>query len=263
MIVGHTDWSMIANRARAETFVRHIERHAEIGSTNDRALELAADRELPTPALVMTAAQSSGRGRSANVWRSSEGALTFSLVVERPLRLPAERVSIVSLFAGLAMRRSIAALLPHSRVQVKWPNDVYVNGRKVCGILAEIPSSAADRIVLGVGINVNNSLADAPADVRERAISMAEAAGGPFEIGEVFVGALIALEQELSRADENGQLSTEEWSRHCFLSGRTVQLRTSLETVIGYCVGVTESGELRLQTETGEQMHKSGEIVAF
>src|SRR5690606_15388684 len=136
-----TDWSAIAARIRSETFVRHVEQHVEIGSTNDRALELAADPELPTPAIVLTERQTAGRGRGANVWQSRPGALTFSLLIDPPAGLAPERVPLVSLAAGLAAREAIASAAPGHIAKVKWPNDVYLDGRKVCGILTEVAQS--------------------------------------------------------------------------------------------------------------------------
>src|SRR5690349_2367368 len=129
-----TDWPAVVAGVRAETFVRHIEQHEEIGSTNDRAMELAVERDLPVPALVIAERQIAGRGRGGNVWRSGAGALTFSLVIERPAGLPRERMALLSLAAGLAAREAVVGAAPGHDVKVKWPNDVYLDGRKVCGI---------------------------------------------------------------------------------------------------------------------------------
>src|SRR5687768_5425088 len=135
-------------RVRSESFVRSVETHDELGSTNDRALVLAGDPDLPRPALVLAVHQTAGRGRGGNVWRSGPGALTFSLVIDRPWVLSRERMPIRSLDADLAARDAVASLAPRRHVTVKWPNDVYLDGRKLCGILTEVPPGFPDRAVV-------------------------------------------------------------------------------------------------------------------
>ncbi|MDQ3330303.1 MAG: biotin--[acetyl-CoA-carboxylase] ligase, partial [Planctomycetota bacterium] len=180
-----------------------------------------------------------------------------------PATLPAERTPILSLLAGLAARRAVAALAPGREVKVKWPNDVYLDGRKVCGILAEVPSPASGRIVIGIGINANNSLDDAPDEVRRRAVSMREATGRPIDVGELLVAALINLEEELSYAARAGELPVERWLPHCLLDGRAVCLRTPRGEVTGRCVGVASTGELLLETATGRRSYTTGEVIRF
>lgn len=257
------DWPELLSRVRAETFVEHVELLDEIASTNDRGLELAADADLPTPALIIAERQTAGRGRSANVWRSGPGSLTFSLVVERPTKLPIEQTPIVSLLAGLAVRRAIATVVAGQTVKVKWPNDVYINGRKACGILTEIPSLASRRIVIGVGINANNSLADAPAEIRAKAISLCEATGRTIAAVELLVATLVALEEEISIAEACGGFDMARWSPHCLLQGRTVRLRTLRGEIAGLCGGVTDRGELLIDTDGRTHRCAAGEIISF
>jgi len=247
----------------AYAFVTHVERHDEIASTNDRALVLAADSDLPTPALVIAERQTAGRGRAANVWRSGPGSLTFSLVIDRPKRLPPEQTPIVSLLAGLAVRQAIAHFVAGDSVKVKWPNDVYLAERKVCGILTEIPSAASHRIVVGIGINANNSLADAPAEIRNKAISLQDAKGQTIDSDALLVATLIAIEEELSIAEANGGFDPRRWFPHCLLTGRSVRLRTPRGEITGRCEGVSDLGELLISDERGIHRCTAGEIVVF
>lgn len=256
-------WANIASRVRTETFIRHTEWHDELGSTNDRALALAVEKDLPVPALVATARQTAGRGRAANVWRSGPGALTFSLIVERPLELPIERTPIISLVAGLAVRQAIAACVPAESVKIKWPNDIYVDGRKVCGILTEIPPRRSARIVIGIGINVNNSLDEAPPDVRRKAVSLSECTGKHVDIGDLLVSLLIRLQEELSGFVSTGSIYTEQWSRYCLLTDRQIRLRLPAGEISGRCLGVTDNGMLIIQSEEHVNTYASGEILEF
>ncbi|MGC1276245.1 MAG: biotin--[acetyl-CoA-carboxylase] ligase [Planctomycetaceae bacterium] len=262
-MTSETDRTAVSSRTRTETFIRHIEQHEELASTNDRALELAADGGLPLPAIVLAERQTSGRGRGSNVWQSGPGALTFSLVVERPSGLPRERMSVLSLAAGLAVRDAVAAVVPGHAVKVKWPNDVYLDGRKVCGILTEVPSAFPDRAVVGIGLNVNNSLDDAPDDVRRRAVSIAETTGHAVDAAELLVSLLVRLESEVQSFADQGGVPVARWAAHCLLTDRQVRLRNPAGEVTGLCLGVSDEGALLLDGPNGMQAHRAGEVIAF
>ena len=158
--------SVIPNLAclQAETFLRGVEHYAKIASTNDRALELCADIELLVPFLVIADHQTSGRGRGANRWWSSDGAILFSVIVDAAeYGLPESRWPQISLTVGAAVCQTLRALLgSETAVGLKWPNDVWLNGRKAAGILVEVPAVRRGRLVIGVGLNVNNSFESAP-----------------------------------------------------------------------------------------------------
>src|SRR5690606_33648753 len=141
-----------------------------------------------------------GRGRGANRWWSADGALTFSLIIDAG-PIPAERRPLVSLVAGGAVCEIVAAALPAADVRLKWPNDVYVAGRKAGGILVEVPHEAPDLLVIGIGLNVNVSLRDAPEDVQQRATALCDVTGEILSINEILVAALHRLEFDLGRLD--------------------------------------------------------------
>jgi len=137
--------------------VASIDYHDSIGSTSDRALALAAADEARLPLLVLAARQTAGRGRGTNRWLTDDGALTFSLALEAPpALLPAANWPQVALVAGLAACEALRALAPNGHFRVKWPNDVYLNDGKICGILSESVPGWRDRLVVGIGVNVNN-----------------------------------------------------------------------------------------------------------
>ena len=148
-------------RVREETWVRQIDFHWELASTNSQALLRADQPETQTPLLVLAESQTAGRGRGAHHWWSTTGSLTFSLLTGLEKAL-AERTSLLSLTVGLAVCQAIERLAPAADVGLKWPNDVCLSGRKLAGILIELPVCEPPRVVLGVGINVNNSFRGAP-----------------------------------------------------------------------------------------------------
>lgn len=124
------------------------------GSTNDVAKQLAAAGS-PAGTLVVTAAQTAGRGRAGNQWLAQPGSALTASIILRPA-LAAAQTAQLALLGGLAAQRAITACAKKAAL-LKWPNDVLFGGRKVCGVLAE-SSFAGDRcewVVLGFGVNVN------------------------------------------------------------------------------------------------------------
>src|SRR5437588_1486919 len=99
-----------------------------VGSTNDHAAALRKRGELFAPAIVLTGNQTAGRGRGDNTWWSQSGVLTVTFVFPIDERIAPHQLPLL---AGLAVRDAVASLVPHARVQLKWPNDVLVKDRKL------------------------------------------------------------------------------------------------------------------------------------
>jgi len=140
------------------------------GSTNDNAL-LAARSGAPHGSLFVADEQTAGRGRRGNAWLAAPGeSLLFSLLLRPKLEL--SQVSALTLAAGLALRDAIAPLLS-TPTQIKWPNDLYVNDKKLAGILVEsqLQGDRLQAVVLGVGLNVFSR--DLPEEIAARATSLA------------------------------------------------------------------------------------------
>lgn len=250
-------------RIESSRLVARVDFHETLGSTSDRALELAAAGEGPLPLLVLSERQTGGRGRGTNRWWSASGALTFSLVQE----VPAERLSPecwpqLSLVTGLAVCEALEALLPRAECRVKWPNDVFVNDRKICGILCESTPGWRDRLVLGIGLNINNSLAAAPAEVRQSAISLIDLAGGAHDLTGVLLGVLDKMDERLAQLTSNRFANqAADFRQRCFLTDKTLTVVSGGRTHVGRCQGIDDAGELLLQTEAGMQRIVAGTIV--
>ncbi|HEV8000037.1 MAG TPA: biotin--[acetyl-CoA-carboxylase] ligase [Planctomycetaceae bacterium] len=251
-------------RIRSTGFVSEIEVHSEIGSTNDRAAQRSDEAALACPCLILTARQSAGRGRGSNTWWSGPGALTFSLVLEpRRVGLATERYPQVALAAGLAVCEVIEQTLPQADVGLKWPNDVFLNGKKVSGILLETPNLASGRLIAGIGLNVNNSFATAPAELRRTAISMIDVAGTPLDRTAVLIALLerLATRQRMLAVSEIDVF--ERWRPYCVLTGKRVCLNVGTRDVDGVCQGIDDSGRLVIATAQGTEVHRSGTVVSF
>ena len=244
-----------ADRLMASTFVRRLEWHNEIGSTNDRALQLAGDLSVETPCLIGTTRQLSGRGRGANRWWSGEGALTFSVLFDVPTlgiaQLDWPRFSLVT---GLTVAETLEVFLPHEAVGLKWPNDVWLAGRKVCGILIEQPDRAPGRLVAGLGWNVNTSFSSAPDELRAIATSMRELTGSDLVIEDVLRCFLQRWEANLELLAAGNFDLIAGWSRFCVLRNRVVRVSSLGAELTGACRGIAADGALLI--DNGNVTHR-------
>ncbi|HMC10641.1 MAG TPA: biotin--[acetyl-CoA-carboxylase] ligase [Pirellulaceae bacterium] len=272
-------------RIAASGLVAEIDFHESLGSTSDRALALGAQGEVELPLLVLATRQTAGRGRGSNRWWSADGALTFSLVLKAPPdRLPAQRWPQVALVAGIAVCEALEAFALRADLAVKWPNDVYLSGSKICGILSESVPGWRDRLVVGIGINVNNRgqesgvrsqepgarsdcggpLANHPA-LPFSAASLIEQDGVPRDLTEVLLSVLDEFDRRWQELlDGQFEAAANVYRERCFLTNKTVTIeQPGGQRVVGVCRGIDDSGGLRVQTERGEETVVSGAVVGW
>jgi BirA family biotin operon repressor/biotin-[acetyl-CoA-carboxylase] ligase len=234
-----------------------IEFQPVIDSTNAWAVRSANDVARRLPLLFLAEQQTAGRGRGANEWWSAPGGITFSLLVSMP---PEPRLALV---AGLAVCEALSRSYPEGLFQLKWPNDVYLHQRKICGILVESPSHVGDRTIIGVGINVNNSFRTAPPELLAKATSLIDVAGGEFEATEVLSRVLASLLQRLEQFATHQTTLAADFRRYCLLTGKQVRIQHGSETVVGHCTGIADDGTLQIHTEHGLRTIMSGVVLAF
>jgi BirA family biotin operon repressor/biotin-[acetyl-CoA-carboxylase] ligase len=260
--------------------VARIEYHESIGSTSDRAMELGALDEAKLPLLVLAERQTAGRGRGANRWWSAEGALTFSLALEAPRdRLPPDRWPQVALAAGVAVCEALEGQAPRAELRVKWPNDVYLAGGKVCGILCESIPGMNDRLVVGIGVNVNNKGQGSGLSVQEENWGRGIANGGQrttaaslLEYDDVQRELTAVLIDILDQFDRRWRELVEHqfaavaavYRMRCLLTSKTVKIeQAGGSTIIGVCRGIDEFGRLLVQTQGRETAVVSGTVASW
>lgn len=244
-----------------ETFLRGVIHFEEADSTNTQSLQLIASEKISeTPLLIYAESQSAGRGRGANQWWSQPGSLTFSVIVDiDELGIAPERQPQLSLLTGLALLHTGQSLLPRGDFAVKWPNDVYLSGKKLAGILTEVPPNSNRHAVIGVGLNVNNSFSEAPAVLRESSISLFDHAGQSLDRRDVLRSFLQQLDEQFLKLAQ-GEPVFENWPEHCLLTGKTVTIQAGPNTVTGICRGIDDSGALLLETDRGLQRMLGGVV---
>lgn len=151
------DPARIAALLSTERYGRALDVRAETGSTNDDA-RAAADHGAARGHVVVADAQRRGRGSHGRVWSSPAGTDLYLSIVER-VALPPPSIPVLTLAVGLGVARTVEALVPGRAVRVKWPNDVWIDGRKCAGILVESSSTGGsiDAFVVGIGLGVNRT----------------------------------------------------------------------------------------------------------
>lgn len=244
-------------------WVQTLDYFDELGSTNDHALATADDNRRH-PRLILCNQQNSGRGRGSNRWTVTPGALTFSLVIEPvEMGIPPERWPTLSVAVGGAICEAISALLPSCDVRLKWPNDVYADGRKLGGILVEVPPVNPPRLVIGVGLNVQNSVREAPQELQARMVAVSDLTENCPSRSVVLERVLAQLANDFSQLAVDPVSLAHGWRSRCFLTGRTVTLNDGLRTLTGACQGIDDDGALRIYTEYGPQRCLAGTIQAY
>lgn len=248
-------------RILAATMVRHVEYRSEAVSTNDLAIALATSGASVFPSLTVTPRQTGGRGRGANQWWAADGALTFSLTIDsRAISLEPRNWPKMSLTIGLSVCEMLEKLVADRRVHLKWPNDVYLERRKVCGVLVETIAARPELIVIGIGINVNNSFADAPVELRSTATSLIDMTAQSFELTDVLIRQLQQLELRITSVTEDAADLAEAWRARCMLEGRTLSIELGQRRLTGVCHGIDDEGALIIQTEGGVERCFAGVI---
>jgi len=223
----------------------------EVGSTNDWAKELAElGAEEGTVAIAET--QTAGHGRLGREWFSPRGGLWFSVIL-RPEMSPSEAIGLVFV-AGLA----VAEVLREKydlKVDTKWPNDVLVNGKKVCGILAEMNTKgrAVKFVVLGFGVNANFLVEKVfPRSLKEVATSLEKELGQKVQLEELFKGLLERLGSRYDECAERGlAFLLADWKKYAGFLGRKVEVRSGSEKLLGVASDVDGDGALVLRLEDG------------
>jgi BirA family biotin operon repressor/biotin-[acetyl-CoA-carboxylase] ligase len=253
------------DRILAETFIEHVDYQREIGSTNDRALQLAKEPAVAARLLVLADKQTVGRGRGANSWWAADGALTFSVLLKaEAISLPPSRWPQLALATGLAVADALDDVLRgNAAVALKWPNDVYLSNRKVCGILVETADGPSARLVVGIGINVNNRADTAPSELRDKAISVCEVAERTLPLADVLSRVLQRLASRLSWIASCESELQDEWHSRCLLTGRRVQIETGPRHLVGTCLGIDVDGALLLETNDRREKCLSGVVTKW
>ncbi len=246
-------------------WIREVQWYPEVDSTNlaaRRAVNSTGLQYSPLPKLFVADRQTAGRGRLQRQWWSPEGCLMLTLAVsDQSLLGRPEEWSQLALISGLAVANTVAQFVDSQEVQLKWPNDVFVSGKKIAGILIE---SDAKVWLIGIGLNVCMNWNAAPVEVASKATCISTACARSIDATVV----LVELMEELQRTLEgwrSGDLDWQSaWRQRCLLTGRVVHVRVSEHReIVGVCEGIDAQGRLILRDENDVQLLSTGEVLAY
>lgn len=234
-----------------------------IDSTNTYALRLAGEGA-GEGTVVAADAQTGGRGRLGRSWVSPAGVNLYCSVILRP-RIAVGLAPQVNLVAAVAVADTIAGL-GGLRPAIKWPNDVLLRGKKVCGILAEMQTGAerVQAIVLGIGVNLNARRDTFPEELREKASSLLLLTGRPVERAAFTASLLTHLERAyLLWLQEGFPALRESWERYAGgLVGQQITVAAQGEAICCTVLGLDTDGALLVRERTSETPRRivAGEV---
>jgi len=251
----------------------------EIDSTNDYVRRMVDQKKLFPPTTIAARKQTAGRGRGDNRWWSPDGCLMFtSLLDSGGYARHVAQLPQAALVVGIALAELLSQYIDSIDVQLKWPNDVYVRGRKIAGILVEGIQAPADEIPavrqstvsgargefwwsIGVGLNLAIDWTEAPEDVRRRATCVARECGVTFR-GEEFLPLVVEkIEHFLERWRGDATEIFAIFRNRCFLRDKWIEVQQGRVQYRGLCQSIDDHGRLLLASETGIHPLSSGSVA--
>lgn len=245
----HTDW-----------VAKEVLYFDTIDSTNIKAQELA-EKGYQSGTLVVADKQESGKGRRGRSWVSPSGTGIFMTLMIKPDINP-NNASMLTLVAALAVAKAITSVTGEEAL-IKWPNDIVVNGKKVCGILTEMNAQFdyINHIVVGIGINVHNE--SFPEEISQMASSlMIEAGGKRFHRAQIIAETMAYFEQYYDTFLKTQDLSAlvREYDKLLVNRNKSVRVLDPKEPFDGKAMGITPKGELIVDTWESRKLVSSGEV---
>ncbi len=237
-----------------------VERFQETDSTNIQAKRLA-EAGAPEGTLVITESQTAGKGRRGRSWVSPPGTGIWMSLVLKP-RIDPSSASQLTLVAALAVAAGIEDACG-LKGQIKWPNDIVMSGKKLCGILTEMSTEqlAIKHVIVGIGINVN--MTDFPKEISQTASSLYLESGKLWDREPIISCIMRRMEEYYERFLETADLSglKEEYEDRLGNRNRQVTVLEPKGAYSGLCRGITEDGELLVEREDGTMTQvMSGEV---
>jgi len=241
---GHEIETQITNRLNTGFVGRQIYYYRQVATTMETARDLVKKGAVEGT-VVIAGTQTSGKGRIGRTWLSPEGSLAISIILKPPLKNLPHLVMI----ASLAVVRAIKQAGVEARI--KWPNDVIIKGKKVCGILIEneVAGGSVNYADIGIGINVNFNPRDFP-EIADIATSLSHEAGRQISSVELAAELLNELERLYLEAQDGAPVHRA-WRQNMETPGKRIKVDTGIAVEQGYAETVTEGGNLILRRGDG------------
>jgi len=222
----------------------------ETASTNDLVWREAQNNG--EAGLVIAAEQqTAGRGRQGRQWQSSPKAGLYASLLLRP-QWPLGQITRLTIVSSLAVAEAVEKI-SGKETRIKWPNDIFMRGKKLGGILTEVQADpeAIRSAIVGIGLNVSQTAADFPPPLGDIATSLQIETGQEYRRADLLVTILAALQE---RYRDPFETVRQAWSERCFSLGQTISVRTPSGQQVGQAAGLDDNGALLLRCEGGRVM---------
>ena len=240
-----------------------ILRFESLPSTNLEAARLAGE-DAPEGLCIIAGEQTAGRGRLERQWVSPQGAGLYFSMILRP-QFEQSVWPLLTLMAAVAVHDALLEAYA-LKADIKWPNDLLVNDKKLCGILAEtVDTSIGRAVVLGIGVNLKQG--SFPVELEAVATSVESATGGVSDLEmviEPLVGSLVRYYEILQLAS-GPEVIVREWSaRSSYVNGKRIRIVNGDEVFEGTSRGLERDGALRIETDSGEvKAVRTGDVTSL
>lgn len=235
---------------------KNIHYFPSLPSTNSYAKKIAKNNGAEGT-VIIAAEQTTGRGRKNRGWDSKQGGLYFSIILHPSL--PPQRAMIVTMAASIAVTEAINAITKEKAV-IKWPNDVLIDGKKICGVLTEIDAEM-DRIhylIIGTGINVNNSIDPSLASIATNLKTITHSTVNLASLLQDILNCFDHLYQHIQKSEYD--YLKKQWLLHTNIIGKSVQIQKEKTILKGTAIGISDTGSLLIKTKQGEKQVVTGDI---
>ncbi len=246
------DFNKISKHLNTDFIGRNIYIYEETDSTNTQAKQNSTEKD---GSIFIAETQTNGKGSRERSWISPKGDGIWLSILLKPDISPMT-VSQITLVAGLAVCKAVGI-----GSMIKWPNDIVINGKKICGILTEMSATSekVNHVVCGIGINVN--MAEFDDEIADRATSMYIESGQKYDRNEIIAKLLNEFEYCYNKfLDSRLGAVIDEYKKHCITLGREVNVIYNSETVMGKAIDVSSNGQLVVETDNGVIEVTSGEV---
>lgn len=235
---------------------RKIHYFKTLSSTNQYAKQLVG-KNVDEGSVVVSDVQTSGRGRKSRAWYSPKGGLWFSVVLYP--NIPPQRGMLITMASSISVAQAIQEVTSFTPV-IKWPNDILIDGKKVCGILTELDAEMdkINYVTIGVGINVNNPLED---NLQNKAISLIEKTGSKISRVGLLRSILKHLDDNYSMLNSGDNARIRQlWFNYAEIVGKKVRVEGEKSVIEGIVSDVDETGCLIIKTTDGSVQVVSGDL---
>lgn len=242
------------------TFPQWLQYFDSIDSTNNYAMQCTDDGLAQHGQVIWAGHQTAGKGQRGKKWENDEGNIMMSLIL-KPL-VPADRQFVLSMCTALTIAKYLQTLSDQWQVAIKWPNDIYVNDKKACGILIENVFRGMNWVyaVAGIGLNVNQTFF--PEELRH-AISLYTASGKKYDLLEMVTDIRSGILNSLQQLQpEHYPDLLREYNQYLFRRNKETGFieRSSNRYVDAYVQEVNEAGQLVVLSPTGIEQYNFGEL---